>query len=708
MNFKFEIDKPLDSQNSLEYDKLNRKSYVENITKLLQKNQQPGLVISIEGEWGSGKSSLLAMIEEILHRDEQCHIVKFNPWSIGNKEALLMSFFEQIANTIDITDTSKDVQRVSKELRSYAGIFDVMKFIPGAEPWASILKDLITTTSDSLTAVAEHKEKNLEQTKRSLEEALNKLSRPIVVFIDDVDRLFPDEVYEIIRIIKTIGQLPNISYIVAWDAKYINESLNNIGIPSSTSYIDKITQIRMPVPYLSFRCKKDLILEELNRLPVQACEEHFSNQEKRLHQLFLYGLIDCLENVRDVKKVINYFGHIEPIFRGEITYPDILAMATIITKAPPVYDLLRTHTRLFVGYTSHEYAYDESEDFKVRDDLLWESTYNQTKNSDAIKKLVNYLFPFTKKGDGRISITPLIPGEGHIGQSAKTHTFLQFISDENSNTKIARKYLNSQETRETITTKVTEIDSEDFIDQITKRIISLSDNAIHEDIEDIIISTTRLADIQPFSNLRNKGGFRLMIHENIETFVAEALRKCSSDKIDDIICRIIRDPESISVSWVIISNSVYESIRHGRVLIKDPSTLNKHIKIWVNNTVEAAKNDNFFNISAIEMILNGLPDIDSQACKTMFKNIKIWDHNLDNFAMTFFGGSQDSYKGEFYTYKDTSQAKLEAYTDIEELHKHAHQRITSNNIDTSIKSAWESFIHKKEIYKIDGSTRSSR
>jgi len=99
-------------------------------TSLLQMSPQDGLVISIEGPWGAGKSSAIALAmrtimlrvlvgigegrEEIeslsdadlqgrwtdLSKRRQTHIVRFNPWNFSGQENLVRAFFSELASQL--------------------------------------------------------------------------------------------------------------------------------------------------------------------------------------------------------------------------------------------------------------------------------------------------------------------------------------------------------------------------------------------------------------------------------------------------------------------------------------------------------------------------------------------------------------------------------------------------------------------------------
>ncbi|MFN7882367.1 MAG: P-loop NTPase fold protein, partial [bacterium] len=68
------LDHPLKVGSALKADALDRRAFATRVTEVLQRvTPTDGLVVSVEGAWGSGKTSMLAMVEELLNdapRDE--------------------------------------------------------------------------------------------------------------------------------------------------------------------------------------------------------------------------------------------------------------------------------------------------------------------------------------------------------------------------------------------------------------------------------------------------------------------------------------------------------------------------------------------------------------------------------------------------------------------------------------------------------------
>lgn len=100
-------------------DKLNRKSFAEHLADLLEKQEIPnGMCIGLNGVWGSGKTSLLNMTEEILHNNSQVLVAWFHPWNYISMKQLYGQFFCLLADTIN-QKKFKEFNNVSESLLKF-------------------------------------------------------------------------------------------------------------------------------------------------------------------------------------------------------------------------------------------------------------------------------------------------------------------------------------------------------------------------------------------------------------------------------------------------------------------------------------------------------------------------------------------------------------------------------------------------------------
>ncbi len=83
----------------LDDDKLNRREFAESLAQaILNHKKENCLTISLMGKWGSGKTSIINMVEDYWDVDENI-VIHFNPWYFSNRDNLLFQFFNILINS---------------------------------------------------------------------------------------------------------------------------------------------------------------------------------------------------------------------------------------------------------------------------------------------------------------------------------------------------------------------------------------------------------------------------------------------------------------------------------------------------------------------------------------------------------------------------------------------------------------------------------
>ena len=93
----FNGDRPIQSQSE---DRFGFATLADRVAaSLTSQAANKGFVFGLEGKWGSGKSSLLALILARLREMDRAKVaaVEFRPWLIGDRDQLLTGLFEDLA-----------------------------------------------------------------------------------------------------------------------------------------------------------------------------------------------------------------------------------------------------------------------------------------------------------------------------------------------------------------------------------------------------------------------------------------------------------------------------------------------------------------------------------------------------------------------------------------------------------------------------------
>lgn len=697
------LDLPLPAGNALRLDKFGRVGFAKSAAEALRRiTPNTGFVLSIEGAWGSGKTSALAMIEELLEQGSKADkpvVVHFNPWLIGDRDALLRQFLSKVAAAAKLTDHAKNGKKAAKELKTYAKAFDVMKFIPGAEPWASIIKSVVAAVGEATEDISEYKTPDIEVQKTKVEEALGKLAQPIVVFVDDIDRLYPQEVFEMIRIIKAVGGLPNVGYVIALDPAYVGRALKSASVPQAESYLDKVVQLRMPLPGMSLSSRRDLVNEALETLRPEASANHFPDSEDRIAMLYFSGLRELLEQPRDVTRVFNTVRVIEPELRGEVVLSDIVGLATLMVKASPVFELLSKQPSLFVGRLPSDLGmHSSAKDIVKNGRKKREEAYEKCSSSAAVKRLVHRLFPLTANAEEAFVSSQISGVRGHIADPARLLVALQLSTGAADVSFVAaRQYLHHPSKRGEIESALTSENGLAFLESLGDVAASLEGKGV-ADLLDLCLSIARLIDAR--GDIATARG-----HFRPDTAAARAINsliKVTGTEQEAAIAEaIVKDDACLSIAMHIIAVSSLG--RTSQSLFQYPSSKGKTLQhAFAQNCLKAAQDGRLLDACAGYLILWHLPSFAKTHCQAIFEALRGRDPSLDSFALCALRDSFDSFKGQIFAL-DADATWIEAYVPLAELKRHGEGRLADPSLTLPASAAWRALVEGKRIYGKDGS-----
>lgn len=183
--------------------------------------------LGIVGEWGSGKTLFLDQIAQMVK--DQAIVVRFNPWNSKNEQHFIKDFLRTLSKAL-----SPYYSGISSPISKYASLLYSLR--------VHVMSDYI------LQYLPKHEEKDLAQRKKDVEEALSKIGKPVVVFIDDIDRLEGKEIFEVLRIIRNTAVFSHVVYVVAYDKAHVLSQLTALNIGNGADYLEKIFQMEVEMP----------------------------------------------------------------------------------------------------------------------------------------------------------------------------------------------------------------------------------------------------------------------------------------------------------------------------------------------------------------------------------------------------------------------------------------------------------------------------
>ncbi|GHN00330.1 hypothetical protein WSM22_18190 [Cytophagales bacterium WSM2-2] len=324
-------------------DELNRNKFAEELVEVLKytKPSERALVIGINGTWGSGKTSLQYLIEKSLFTKENrelFYVINFNPWFYSHSLSLAQAFLNVVKNKIDDYAISKSISR-------YAG-----SVISGTE---SIL--LNTSIFSEIRT-----KPNLDEELEVVKSKIKNLKKSLLVIIDDLDRLGGEELIEVLRLVRLVGDFPNTIYIILYDKEYVKGVINdNLSGHNSSIYIDKIIQVEYSIPESNIDGLKQLLLTHLSNAVEKAIPNSSSywslDEMNSAIKLIHFG--HFIKHFRDIKRFTNNFLLRYKSIYSEVNFKQFFLLELLRYRHPELTSIIYNSKDIFLTQINLEYQF---------------------------------------------------------------------------------------------------------------------------------------------------------------------------------------------------------------------------------------------------------------------------------------------------------------------------------------------------------------
>lgn len=314
-----------------EDDHFKRKVAATEIAALIQNtNNLKSFAIGILGQYGSGKTSFLNLINLAL-KDTEVLKISFDPWSAANPEMIRREFFDLLADKVAAVDlkTSSLIYSYGRKLASFDGksasLFN----------WIGFLRN-----HSSVQSSGEYHQIN---------KMLGDTGLKVVITIDDLDRLYPGEIIEVLKLIRNTANFSNVFYMVGYDRDYVQSAIGTMN-GSASDYLDKIFQLEIPLPK---REEDDLLVTLRRHLKEMVSEAHYSVFENSMipngfRSRYEKAYSGILRQGRDVVRFLNNFKIAYKLIGEEVDFECLLLLELIKFRFPSIYDLIYTQSDTFL------------------------------------------------------------------------------------------------------------------------------------------------------------------------------------------------------------------------------------------------------------------------------------------------------------------------------------------------------------------------
>lgn len=286
------------------------------------------ITIALQGEWGSGKTSLMNLLRYNLCdvNDAPYFPVWINTWQYSlmkTPSQAIMSILEGIINQIGALHPSD--QKWAESKRKIGGLFKKMasvgtKMVAGTVGIdGGVVDDLFEGKESAASDISQLK----EEIAKLIDEALSKdtSKQGFTFYIDDLDRIDPPVAVEILELLKNIFDLEKCVFILAIDYDVVIKGLKpkfgeltDANEREFRSFFDKIIQLPFSMPVASYSVDSFLV-DALGKI------EFFTDQELKdpslAEKLSEITRLSVGTNPRSLKRLTNTLALISIIYEEQ-------------------------------------------------------------------------------------------------------------------------------------------------------------------------------------------------------------------------------------------------------------------------------------------------------------------------------------------------------------------------------------------------------
>ena len=311
-----------------EDDVLGRANLASSFSEqLLLLDVTEGVVVGVLGPWGSGKTSFINLARTRLE-SAGIAILDFNPWMFSGAEQLVESFFVELSAQLKVRP---DFSELGSKLNDYGEIFSGMSWLPLVGPWM----DRGRVAKNILAKILQRRKEGVGGRRLKVENALAAVDKPLVVVVDDIDRLTTSEIRDIFKVVRLIASFPNVIYITAFDRARVEEALAEQGIPGR-HYLEKILQLTIDLPAVPAHVLNEQIFGAIEDV-LSGMDNLGRFDDNVWPDVFFDVIRPLLRNIRDVRRYTTAIHWTVRNLNGQVALVDVLALEAVRLFLPDLF-----------------------------------------------------------------------------------------------------------------------------------------------------------------------------------------------------------------------------------------------------------------------------------------------------------------------------------------------------------------------------------
>jgi hypothetical protein len=361
-------------------DALGRAALVDSLSVKIMIAKTP--VILLSGPFGSGKTSTLNLLRE--HLESKAIVVSFSTWLPGSQETLASYLFGDIARECNKHYLVPGLRQSAKRLATALG-----QKVPFLSEYLKLLPP--NTQKDDIN---------------SLKSALLRLPKRVLVLLDEIDRMEKDEIMTLLKAIRGMATLPNVTFVCAGSLDTMVQITGK-----DHEYFEKffpfVRSVPEPDPAALHKTGVDRLVAVFASCGWFETSTEADAFKKRIESVWTARIAPFCENLRAIGLLANDVSVAAAPLRGEVDPVDLTLVEMLDRFAPAAYGLVAKNSLALTGGESlvrgGPYQTDEDET-KNRTKFLADlkKAVPDEDELEKVKGVLHELFPLLSKGGGQL------------------------------------------------------------------------------------------------------------------------------------------------------------------------------------------------------------------------------------------------------------------------------------------------------------------
>lgn len=625
-DFKKRTNEPiLLKDEEVNYDLLGRNQIIDYIyDSIITIKTDRCFVISLEGKWGSGKSTIINNVKKKLEEKQEILVLDtFDPSVFNDNSVMLENMFACLLRKSGIKYNAFNIRKSIKKLPM---------LIFGGK--SAEINDILLN------------EESIEDIKSQINDFLNASDKRYIFIIDNLDRVDNTNILTVFKLISGILNFDRVTYILSFDDERVKAVFKSMNV--DYSYLKKIINLPVRVPEIHKETIKKLYRTSLcNILNAYNKIELITDLES-----YIDFLCECELELRDFCRLVN--GPINYTLQENkyLNDKELIVLETIKFSDLELYKSIYSNRIYYISYnqdnnTALNIAFNKSKFNKQAKDYFEELHKKYSNYFSLLSEIFPYVERFMHKED--LEVEGFTRDNSQYNNAVKKrsissgkyfdlyfcHSSNDFIIVDETVIRFIEK-VNSDETMEIEKTKLLRNILEGYNHIFQKEFLQRLQISIGDIDSHMVVSSIRILISNKQALVSFPAGLELRLEDRLGLIIADLINMISVEELDCILEEEKENLYNLKLWFQIFCNIDDEKI----VEESKKKKVNLFLKTIVNNVISSSvdiydeKNYSYKNIEVLNYFCKNNPERLRGFFSTILNQDNIYKFLLDVVSIT--------------------------------------------------------------------------